>query len=140
MENNESWGTDENLIYKRDKERRRGIKVGKGGKRKGRNPCTCSSQLCCAYSESLLHPERLLSVSFRKLGFIAKEGAAADARVHMWVCVCEEAGRWWVAGGRYSRCVWQHIVKTNLAPYLSAYKYEHLVGSSTRHCHACRRG
>lgn len=60
-----------------------GIKVWK--KKGDKNLCTCSSQLCCAYSESLLHPERLLSVSFGKQGFIAKEGAAAGVRAHMWM-------------------------------------------------------
>lgn len=39
--------------------------------------CTCTSQLCCAYSESLLHRERLLSVRSGKQGFITKEGATS---------------------------------------------------------------
>lgn len=72
--------------------------MGKGEKKK-KNPCTCSSQLCCAYSESLLHPERLLSVSFGKQGFIGKEGAATVpicGCVYMCERGCEEgrSGTW----------------------------------------------
>lgn len=59
-----------------------------------KNPCTCSSQLCCAYSETLLHPERLLSVSVGNQGFIAKEGGL------LLVCICPYVGEEVVGGGR----------------------------------------
>ncbi|MEQ2185729.1 hypothetical protein GOODEAATRI_021248, partial [Goodea atripinnis] len=39
------------------------------------------SQLCCAYSESLLHLERLRRVPFGKQGFLIEEGAADGAHV-----------------------------------------------------------
>lgn len=99
---------------KRREDREEESKWEREKKERDKNPCTCSSQLCCAYFESLLHPERLLSISFGKQGFIAKEGAATGVCAHMWVCV----RGWWEEG----RCVWQLIVERNLAPYLSIYK------------------
>lgn len=49
--------------------------------------CTCTSQLCCAYSESLLHRERLLSVRSGKQGFITKEGATSATCAYICISV-----------------------------------------------------
>lgn len=56
--------------------------------------CTCTSQLCCAYSESLLHLERLLSVRFGKRGFITKEGATSAMCAY--ICISVRGGGGWV--------------------------------------------
>lgn len=59
----------------------KGVQVGRDGK-----GSTCSPQLCGVYSESLLHPDRLLSVSLGIQGSIAK----AAAGVGTYIGFCEE--------------------------------------------------
>lgn len=68
----------------------------------------CTSQLCCAYSESLLHLEKLLSVRSGKQGFITKEGATSA--VCAYICKSVRGGGGWVQ---------QLTVEMSLAPDLS---------------------
>lgn len=71
------------LIYQTDKEE--GTQGGGFQERRREKGSTCSSRLCCAYSESLLHPDRLFIVSLGKTGIYCQAGGCCWGEL---ICTC----------------------------------------------------